>query len=208
VAILLGAIRFALVRQNPTSLPGIHGSPAFSVGAKLPSFLLIAANLDTTHGPGGDWLGRPHLLESGLAGDARKGQTALLRSVFWLPKEWELALNHRNSALLLNGGYPLTLDEEIDFTLPPRSKVTATVGPAESSEPPLKWKIEWKKSGDAKLRATLHAELSHGELSVAEIAAFQRQLRSLMNAVGSESAFSHPETKIPGSETQISPLKS
>jgi hypothetical protein len=141
-----------------------------------------------------------HLPESGRADGARTGQTALLRSTFWLPKEWELALNHRNSALLLNGGYPLTLDEEIDFTLPPRSKVSALPGPAENSEPPLKWKLEWKKYGDAKLRAILHAELSHGELSATEIASLQRQLRSLMSAIGSESAFSHPETKIPPSE--------
>jgi hypothetical protein len=79
-----------------------------------------------------------HLPEAIHGDDARNGQTGLLRSSFWLPKEWELALNHRNSALLLNGGYPLMLDEQIDFKLPPQSKVNALPGPAENSQAPLK----------------------------------------------------------------------
>jgi hypothetical protein len=111
------------------------------------------------------------------------GQHAILRPSFWLPKEWDLALNHRKSALFLNQGYPLTLDEELDFALPSQSHIAGLPDPAGSAQGPLKWKVEWTKPGDTGLRATLRAELSKGELSVAETASLQHQLRALFAAV-------------------------
>jgi len=55
----------------------------------------------------------------------------------------------------------------------------------------LKWKIEWSKSGDSKLRATLNAELTKGELSNAETASLQQQLRALLNAANAAITFEH-----------------
>jgi hypothetical protein len=114
---------------------------------------------------------------------ARNTQHALLRPSFWLPKEWELALSHRKSALFLNQGYPLTLDEQLDFTLPTQSKVAGSPPPAGDAQGPLKWKVEWTKPDDGKLRAILRAELLTGELSAAETASLQQQLRALITAV-------------------------
>jgi hypothetical protein len=116
---------------------------------------------------------------------------ALLRPSFWLPKEWELALNHRKSALFLNQGYPLTLNEQVDFTLPAQSQVAALPVPAENAQGPLKWKVEWTKPAEARLRATLHAELSTGELPGVETVSLQQQLRALITAVNTGTAFNH-----------------
>jgi hypothetical protein len=113
----------------------------------------------------------------------RNTQHAALRPSFWLPKEWELALNYRKSTLFLNQGYPLTLDEQVDFTLPSQSKVAGSPLPAENAEAPLKWKVEWTRPADARLRATMHAELSTGELSAAETVSLQQQLRALISVV-------------------------
>jgi hypothetical protein len=113
----------------------------------------------------------------------RNTQHASLRPSFWLPKEWELALNYRKSALFLNQGYPLILDEQLEFTLPSRSKIAGFPPPATNTEEPLKWKVEWTKPADASLRAILHAELSTGALSAAETVSLQQQLRALMSAV-------------------------
>ena len=55
------------------------------------------------------------------------GGGGLLRAPFWLPKEWDLALHRRKAGLYLNLGYPLTLEEEFEFTLPAEG---ATGGPA------------------------------------------------------------------------------
>jgi hypothetical protein len=118
-----------------------------------------------------------------VAAPTNAGHRAFLRPSFWLPKEWDLALNHRKSALFLNQGYPLTLDEQLDFVLPSRSQVAGLPGPAGSVEGPLKWKVEWTKPADARLRAVLRAELSTGELSAAETASLQQQLPALISAV-------------------------
>ncbi len=48
------------------------------------------------------------------------GGSRLLRAPFWLPKEWDLALHRRKAGLYLNQGYPLTLEEEFEFALPPK----------------------------------------------------------------------------------------
>jgi hypothetical protein len=114
---------------------------------------------------------------------------ASIRPSFWLPKEWDLALHQRKSALFLNQGYPLVLDEQLEFALPSKSQVVGLPGPAANTQGPLKWKLEWTKPGDARLLATLRAELSTGELSVAETSVLQKQLRALISAVNGATAF-------------------
>ena len=98
---------------------------------------------------------------------------------FWLPKEWDLALHHRLSALFLNQGYPLLLDEEFEFSLPPKAKPAGLPDARENKTEPLRWSIEWVRVGDDKLAARFRAELVRGELSLAETPVFQKQLREL-----------------------------
>jgi hypothetical protein len=107
----------------------------------------------------------------------------LLRAPFWLPKEWDLALNRRKAALYLNQGYPLTLEEEFEFALPPKAPAAVLPGVRENSAAPLRWRVEWAKLGDDKVVARLHAELAQGELTVAETPVMQRQLRELLAAL-------------------------
>ncbi len=121
----------------------------------------------------------------------RNTHRGLLRSSFWLPKEWDLALNQRKSVLFLNQGYPLTLDEQLDFALPPGSQVSRFPGPSSGAQGPLNWKLEWTKLSDTKLRAALRAELSSGELSAAETSSLQKQLRALITAVNAGITFEH-----------------
>ena len=129
--------------------------------------------------------------EGALLGTASRSlqvtnSTRSLRAAFWIPKEWDVALHHRRSPLFLNQGYPLTLDEEIEFKLPPASRADKT--PAiENKEPPLRWRIEWAKVPDAKLAARFHAELVEGELSSEETIQFQKELASLFSALATES---------------------
>jgi hypothetical protein len=118
-------------------------------------------------------------------------QLAVLRPSFWLPREWDLALNQRKSALFLNQGYPLTIDEQLEFALPLRSRVNALPRAAASTQGPLKWNIKWSKPSDSKLRVTLNAELSTGELSNAETASLQQLLRALLNAANTAITFEH-----------------
>jgi len=116
-------------------------------------------------------------------------QHASIRPSFWLPKEWDLALHKRKSALFLNQGYPLTLDEQLDLTLPSGAQVVGLPGPAGGAQGPLKWKLEWTKVGNTKLRVVLRAELSRGELSAAETSSLQRELRALITAANAGIAF-------------------
>jgi transglutaminase-like putative cysteine protease len=131
----------------------------------------------------GDWVG----LCSGGAGKW------LLRAPFWLPKEWDLALHRRSSGLFLHQGYPLILEEKFTLVLPAKAQATALPGLCEDEAGPLRWRIEWVRLSDDKLSARLHAELAQGELSTAEAAELQRQLRALMGALGAEAGFTAPE---------------
>jgi hypothetical protein len=119
----------------------------------------------------------------------RHTQQASIRPSFWLPKEWDLALHRRKSALFLNQGYPLTLDEQLELTLPSGAQVVGLPGPAGGAQVPLKWKLEWTKVGNTKLRAVLRAELSRGELSAAETSSLQRELRALITAANAGIVF-------------------
>jgi hypothetical protein len=105
-----------------------------------------------------------------------------IRAPFWLPKEWDLALHHRQTMLFLSQGYPLTLEEELEFSLPAKLQVVALPSPAMNKARPLNWVVEWTK-GEGKLKARLEATLARGELSLSETAAFQRQLRTLLTAL-------------------------
>ena len=112
-----------------------------------------------------------------------------LHSPFWVPKEWDQALNRRNSPLFLNEGYPLTLDEHFAFALPAK---IASVGlpPTQFEEgEPLRWRVEWARIGDDKLVAKFHAELARGELSPSDTAKVQQQIRSLFSALGRDASF-------------------
>ncbi len=115
-----------------------------------------------------------------------------VHSPFWLPKEWDLALHQRKAPLFLNQGYPLTLEEEIDFTLPSRAQPLALPGVVESKAEPLRWRIEWKKSGQDKLTACFRAELARGELSASDTPVLQQQLRELLGALAASATVSLP----------------
>jgi hypothetical protein len=117
----------------------------------------------------------------------------LLRSPFWLPKEWDLALNKRRTPLFLNQGYPLTLEEEIKFFLgekAPRDLVLPAV--AENNQGPLRWKMQWIQQGDRLVTAQFKSELVSGELTASETLALQKQLRSLLAALSKEASFTIP----------------
>jgi hypothetical protein len=114
---------------------------------------------------------------------SQAGAGVLLRAPFWLPKEWDVALHRRQAGLFLNQGYPLTLEQEFEFTLPARAQPIVLPGVSENKVAPLRWRIEWTAAGDVKLAARLRAELVRGELTPAETPLAQRQLRELMAAL-------------------------
>jgi hypothetical protein len=114
---------------------------------------------------------------------ARAGDSGLLRAPFWLPKEWDLALHRRKAGLYLNIGYPLTLEEEFEFALPPKAQPAVLPGVRENTMAPLRWRVEWTNIGDGKLAARMRAELVRGELTVAETPVVQQQLRELLAAL-------------------------
>ena len=117
----------------------------------------------------------------------------LLRVPFWTPKEWDVALHHRKSPIFLNEGYPLTLEEEFEFTLPARAELEPLSPINQNRAGPLQWRTEWARVGNDKLSATFHAELAHGQMSLAETAEFQKQLRELLTALGGGVGFSVPQ---------------
>jgi hypothetical protein len=114
---------------------------------------------------------------------SKAGGGGLLRAPFWLPKEWDLALHRRKAGLYLNQGYPLTLEEEIEFAVPAKAQPAVLPGVRENNTAPLRWRVEWTKLGDGKLAARLRAELARGELTAAETPVAQRQLRELIAAL-------------------------
>jgi hypothetical protein len=120
------------------------------------------------------------------------GNGGLLRAPFWLPKEWELALHRRKAGLYLNMGYPLTLEEEFEFALPPKAQPATLPGVKENTAAPLRWRVEWTKLGEGKLTARMRAELARGELSAAETPAVQQQLRELLAALAAGAGLSMP----------------
>ena len=120
------------------------------------------------------------------------GGSRLLRAPFWLPKEWELALHRRKAGLYLNQGYPLTLEEEFEFTLPAKAQPAVLPGVSENNSAPLRWRIEWTNIGDDKLSARMRAELARGELLPADTPALQKQLRQLLGALAAGASLAVP----------------
>jgi hypothetical protein len=127
-----------------------------------------------------------------VGGCSAGGGLRWLHAPFWLPKEWGLALHRRTAGLYLNQGYPLTLEEEFVFALPPKAEPKVLPGVIESKTEPLRWRLEWTKIGDGKLAARLHAELGRGEYSVAETPGLQKQLRELLAALAGSASWSVP----------------
>ncbi len=124
---------------------------------------------------------------SGLVTATPDRGRSLLRAPFWLPSEWQAALTPRKSPLFLNEGYPLTLDQQIDFTLP--DGAGAELPQAQKSDTgPLRWQIEWTKAAANKITAHFRLELESGEISADDTAKFQKQLDALYTAV-SQAAF-------------------
>jgi hypothetical protein len=107
----------------------------------------------------------------------------MLRAPFWLPKEWDLALNARQSPLFLNQGYPLLLDEAFEIRLAAGAAVGSLPAVAENAAGPLRWKVAWAKVGDDKLSASLRVELVRGECSAEDTPELQAQLRRLFQAL-------------------------
>jgi hypothetical protein len=116
-----------------------------------------------------------------------------LHSPVWIPKEWDMALHRRHSGLFLNRGYPLTLDEEFEITLPVRAQTPVLPAVCTDSQGPLRWRIEWATISDGRLAARFHAELEKGELSEPETLRFQQQLGALLAALGKEPGFGVPD---------------
>ncbi len=123
---------------------------------------------------------------------SRSGKTAELRSPFWIPREWDLALHQRHSPLFLNQGYPLALEQEFEFALPRGSKTATLPRICENSQAPLRWRVEWSTIGDDTIRARFSAQVQQGELADADSAVFQEQLRALLPALASEAAVTLP----------------
>jgi len=116
----------------------------------------------------------------------------LLRAPFWLPKEWDLAPHHRENPLYLHQGYPLMLDQEFDFALPPEARFIELPPTSRNEAGPLRWVMEWTRAGEnaQALHAKLRVELTCGELSLQETHELQRHLPRLFEALASGASFS------------------
>ncbi len=117
-----------------------------------------------------------------VGGSSTVGGAKVLYAPFWLPKEWDLALNRRSTGLFLNQGYPLTLDEEFEIRLPEGAQPAQLPRVLESTTEPLRWRIEWAKLNGDKLSARMRVELARGEFGAGETAGVQKQLRELLEA--------------------------
>ena len=89
----------------------------------------------------------------------------------------------------MNQGYPLTLDQQIDFTIPAGTGAELPQ-PQKSEEAPLRWQVEWSKSAANTLTAHIRIELAAGDLTADDTAKFQKQLDTLYSAA-SRAATSH-----------------
>jgi hypothetical protein len=125
-----------------------------------------------------------------------------LHSPFWIPREWDVAIHARRSSLLLNEGYPLTLEEQFEIVMPPETESISLPERAENRQPPLAWTVEWKKKSETALVASFHAELARGELTIEETRSFQHELRELFQALGSDALIS--STRSPESSFKTS----
>ncbi len=129
---------------------------------------------------------------SSIGLSAVRGGKWVLHAPFWVPEEWDQALQRRQAPLFLNQGYPLTLEQEFSFALPSGARPAALPGTREGGGEPLRWKLEWQQTAPGQLTARLHAELVRGELSAEETFGFQAQLRQLLSALGADAELTLP----------------
>jgi hypothetical protein len=108
---------------------------------------------------------------------------------FWIPQEWDAALHARNSPLFLNQGYPLSIEEIVELAHPGPVKQIELPARVESQSPPLRWSVQWRRTGDLNVVAEFHAEVTAGEVPVDQTPAFQRQLRELLTALAARATF-------------------
>jgi len=120
---------------------------------------------------------------------SQSAEKTSLRSPFWLPKEWDLALHQRRAPLFLNRGYPLAIEENFRVRLPASGPKIGLPSPCENAQPPLRWGIEWTRVAGDQLLARFHAELVRGDLPATDTAAFQQQLRALLSALAAEASY-------------------
>lgn len=104
----------------------------------------------------------------------------LLRMPVWLPLEWDAALHRRTAGLFLNQGYPVQLDQTIDWEAPKGSIIAPCVH--ENTQGPLTWKMEWRQQGDI-ITSRFRAELASGEIPASDVPRFQNQLRQMLSAL-------------------------
>jgi hypothetical protein len=122
-------------------------------------------------------------LEGDVSGSCftdEKGQQVSLRPPFWLPMEWDAALHRRLTGLFFNQGYPMQLDETIEWEMP-GGRMSAPVT-RDNKQGPLTWKLQWRQDG-AVVAARLQAELTSGEITASEVPILQAQLRRLFAAL-------------------------
>jgi hypothetical protein len=128
----------------------------------------------------GDWIGGT---------ESMAGQSCL-RSPFWIPNQWNLALHRRKTPLYLNEGYPLAIEEQFDITLPPETRTVSLPALSASKTGPLRWQMEWNRIAENKLTAQLNVELPLAELSFEETTQFQKQLIELLSVLSASARFS------------------
>jgi transglutaminase-like putative cysteine protease len=124
----------------------------------------------------------------------REGSDAVVRSAFWMPAEWMVALHQRDAPLFLNEGYPLLLKQSVEIKLPPDSSPSRLPPRQESTDGPLRWSLSWQRgfptdSAGKYVAANLECELLKPELSREETVQFQKQARELFNALARTATF-------------------
>ena len=110
------------------------------------------------------------------------GAGVLLRAPFLLPAEWDAALHERSTPLYLNRGYPLTIEQEITFALPPGVEMSLPAEHVHDSEP-LRFSLRFSRGDAGTLVARLELTLTAGDLDEAATATFQTALRRLTAAL-------------------------
>jgi transglutaminase-like putative cysteine protease len=124
------------------------------------------------------------------------GESDLVRAPFWIPDEWESALDARTAPLFLNEGYPLALEERVEIGLPPGAGAVRLPPAEESTAPPLLYRVEWTQGPSGPV-ASLHAELQAGDLGPGETTSFQEQLRGLLGALAQGLAYAPARERRP-----------
>ncbi len=119
----------------------------------------------------------------------------LLRTPFWVPREWEHLLHRRRQPFFLNQGYPLRLDQEYAITLPEGAREIRLPAPRESAVQPLSWRVEWQNSAAGLVTVRFRVEIARGDLAAADTPALQGQWRALLSALGAALEFNLPPGK-------------